>query len=972
MIFLISLLPLLCVSIFSNAILRHRTKPAYVISFLLIGYANIVFISQIASLLSRITPDFYVVSHFILGFFSWILWRVVGKHPLSGPFSDGRWKIWRGMPSFRTVPGLYIMGLGVIIAFLGGAALILATPQNNYDSMTYHLSRIGYWMQHKNLAPWLTPNPRQTTSPINAELGLLWTTLLSGTDRLTGFVQWFSALGTAVTIFGLARLMGAKRSQGAFAGMIWLTFPQIILQSTTTQNDIVVTFFFTSTLYFLFLGLKTKEKSQFILSGIGFGLAVGTKATAFLILPGLGIAALVIWILAGKGVYKNLLLWGCYCVLGFGLFGMFNYVQNFTYYGDPISVPDWTSTVFATGKRVSRLTRGLSNISLYSIDLIDFTGLPNSIADPLDDAKSSAMQRVFYESRIPSHISKSFPSSVITSAPVVINEDSSAFGPLSIVLLPLPLIQLWEGIRKRDKVRVGLVIVGIGFIITLSYLLGWTPFRIRYFVLPVSILAPLLAVFYQPGTTRRYINGSIAILGLWVMFSSVIQNHSKPLIGPNPIWGKESIEIRMNNNQKMAPVLEMVEMHVPWNAVLGTRLGVDHWDYVLFGDEFAREIIQLDPRYMGIDNSYLQEYGIEYIIISPRERPFLEIPEGLNFIDEESDWYLFSCSEYKLVNVPKMISERLLGLSDEKGLLEIDNKFLGEVGLTEFYFQNWDIESSGNNGIKWLGEGLNQGLRGFFWAENEIPVVIDYYLEPGPSREDAERNLRVRHYRYGSYGPVPEGAIGNEFQIINPERHSLVTYFQHGLNEIRIYDVDRATIPELPNGDKRPLLTLLTQIDVKPLDFSSKVVSIAGKLDDSIQVSEQHLTEWGWETGGTGTFLWLGESFEQGFQAYIWSEQEETVRINLELLAGPSRDDTTRKLGISIERHGYFEDSDPVNKVIQFDGQIQYSMDVKLYKGLNLLKLGALDEATIDVLPNGDARPLLIQLQGIAILPINE
>jgi len=36
-------------------------------------------------------------------------------------------------------------------------------------------------------------------------------------------------------------------------------------------------------------------------------------------------------------------------------------------------------------------------------------------------------------------------------------------------------------------------------------------------------------------------------------------------------------------------------------------------------------------------------------------------------------------------------------------------------------------------------------------------------------------------------------------------------------------------------------------------------------LDDSIQVSEQHLTEWGWETGGTGTFLWLGGEFRAGF-----------------------------------------------------------------------------------------------------------
>jgi len=125
---------------------------------------------------------------------------------------------------------LGILVIGVVLVYLTGAVLIIFVPQNNYDSMTYHLSRVGYWMQHQSLTPWPTPNPRQTTSPLNAELGILWTTLLTRSDRLAGFVQWFSAIGTALAIYGISQLMGVKRYQGVFASFLWMTFPPIVLQ----------------------------------------------------------------------------------------------------------------------------------------------------------------------------------------------------------------------------------------------------------------------------------------------------------------------------------------------------------------------------------------------------------------------------------------------------------------------------------------------------------------------------------------------------------------------------------------------------------------------------------------------------------------------------------------------------------------------------------------------------------------------
>ena len=196
--------------VFLNALIRHVSRTSYALSLFLFIYAILVFLVEIASIFHTITIPFLLSSLFVICILSWLIWRRQGKPSLLGPFQDGKWAIWREFPPFRSHPALYLLAFGVIVVYIFGAYLIIAFPQHNYDSMTYHLSRVGYWMQHQTLAPWPTPNPRQTTSPINAELGLMWTMLLWGTDQLTGFVQWFSAIGIAFAIFGLARFIGQR------------------------------------------------------------------------------------------------------------------------------------------------------------------------------------------------------------------------------------------------------------------------------------------------------------------------------------------------------------------------------------------------------------------------------------------------------------------------------------------------------------------------------------------------------------------------------------------------------------------------------------------------------------------------------------------------------------------------------------------------------------------------------------------
>jgi len=972
-IFLLFIISLTFTALLLNSFHKQENRIAFLLGVMIINYGVIILITEIASILHVITVPFLLSSLLVLCILSWLIWRRQGKPSLAGPFQDGKWAIWREFPPFRSHPALYILAFGVFIVYIFGAYLIITLPQHNYDSMTYHLSRVGYWMQHQTLAPWATPNPRQIASPINAEVGLMWLIMFWGTDQLTGFVQWFAALGIAIAIYGIARLLGASRSQGAFASLIWATFPQIVLQSTTTQNDLVATFFFISMLYFLFLGLRDQKYQPLILSGIALGLAVGTKATIFFVLPGLAIAVGINGLLNGKLVFRKLIYWSLFCILGIGLLGAFTFVQNQSYYGNPFSVSAWTSSITSSGPHVSWLARGTTNLIIYFSQLVDFAGVPESVAHPFLVFKAGLLEWLLLDSGLPFHSPKVYSISRMLMPSSIIHEDTTWFGPLSFLLLiPSTIIQLFRGIQKKDFFRLTLVIVGIGFVFILSFWFGWSPYRGRYFVLAVSILAPLMAMIYQPVEKKRLLFGLATFVALWIMVSTVLLNDSKPLIGSKAIWGMDSNSHRMSNNQKMVPVLEMVEKNVPSEAVMGTRLGVDHWDYILFGEKFGRIIVPLDPTYRGIDMDLINNTDIEYLLVAPRERPFLEIPSGLVWIDDVSGWYLLKISNQGAEKIPEGIGQQLLGLQDEKMLLDVDESFAGVVGLTELFSADWGVETEGANGLKWLGEGLNQGLRFFLWSEEEMPISVVFSLQLGPSRDDLERNLEITYYRYGAYGPVFEGSVKETLRINSDYTYEMVVQLQKGLNEFRIFSLDRATIPVLPNGDERPLLVRLNDVQVLPFENEPQISLIEASLAGDLQVIEQYLPPWGLETFEDEPFLWLGEGIESGYRSYIWSEVEQGVRLIFHLAPGPAREDQTRNLDVSITRSGFFEDSSAFHEVLTIDDPGQYQVEIKLDQGLSQLDLFVLDEATIETLPNGDNRPLLARLNLIEIVPIDE
>ena len=123
---------------------------------------------------------------------------------------------------------------------LAAALLFLAvyTVPYNWDSMTYHLSRIAMWAQNSSVAHYATNNIRELSAPVLAEFLNLHIYILSGKkDTFVNVLQCLSALSNVWLVYEIARKIGCKRLYAGLAAFLCYTSPSMFGEALTTQVD---------------------------------------------------------------------------------------------------------------------------------------------------------------------------------------------------------------------------------------------------------------------------------------------------------------------------------------------------------------------------------------------------------------------------------------------------------------------------------------------------------------------------------------------------------------------------------------------------------------------------------------------------------------------------------------------------------------------------------------------------------------
>ena len=657
------------------AVIKPPTKSAWLLAVYVVGTANVVLAGYIANSFLLLNQRWMMLTiHLVLGGLGWVIWKQAGHPPVWGSFKD--WKPKLNIEWLHNEPALSLLALSIVLFYGFSLAQVILIPQNNSDSLVVHLSRIVYWRQHGSFFPWPTFSLDQVWYPVNAQLQTYWTLLFLGNDQLVGAVQWLAALVSGIGVFGMARFYNYNFRQSAFAALIFLSFPLVALQSTTTQTDLVTAASFISAVYFLFIGLRDRSNPLLTLSAISIGIGIGVKKSYFLLLPVLAVIAILALLQFGKHSYKQLIFWSFNIIIGISLFGAYGYIVNWQNWGGPFGLPTYIDNLLETSQNqqetanaTERMIRHRSQISkrdaanpvsdiflelayntprlLYQA--FDTSGLPRPLDGYAHKVKMRLAQPLFQWMGFEEIEGTAYaaPGHTFSFSDKNINEESHAwYGPLSVLLIfPALIIQTRRGIKKHNYL---LFAPGIALLVFLPMEIilrpGWDPFQGRYFAPLVALSAPFMSLWFREkgGSISEWFISGLAVV---IVAVTMLYNPSKPTIGKFAdefhVWDNDRIFVQTIQRKNDRDMYYMVEKFVPAQSILGYYAPFFILDYPLFGDDLNRRLIPVISPSQISDVAWLREQGIDYLLL-PRMDGIPLPSSEYQSIGKSATWDLYS------------------------------------------------------------------------------------------------------------------------------------------------------------------------------------------------------------------------------------------------------------------------------------------------------------------------------------------
>jgi hypothetical protein len=257
---------------------------------------------------------------------------------------------------------LWISIAGILLLTL---AVALVSPPNNYDSLSYHMSRVAHWAQNQSVQHYPTNIARQIFFSPGAEYIAAHIYILSQGDLWVNLVQWFSMLGCVLGVTQIATQLGASRAGQAAAAAFAVSLPLGVLEASSTQVDYVLAFWIVAVISLAIERMSEADVWQdWVYLGLGVGLAVLTKGTAVIYL-----IPVALW-LGGVGLKRNgfwwAVKWGGLVVLLVLLLNGGHLLRNWITYEDLLGPNDIVSRHVNEKISLGGLTSNLiRNISLH-------------------------------------------------------------------------------------------------------------------------------------------------------------------------------------------------------------------------------------------------------------------------------------------------------------------------------------------------------------------------------------------------------------------------------------------------------------------------------------------------------------------------------------------------------------------------------------------------------------------------------
>lgn len=491
--------------------------------------------------------------------------------------------------------------------------LIFNTPPNEWDSMTGHLNRILYFLNQGTTEHFIGTNFNVDTYPKSFCSIQVYPFLMSGYNehffKLPNYGSfWLICFAT----YGILKQLGASYKSRLLGSLIVFLSPNIIMQSILTDTDIVLGAYLVSIIYLILVFKNTKRLVYIYFVGLAFGLALSHKITfVFSFLP---LLIIYLFVIFSSSKYKILYKFKHFIyahLIGIIFFvAPTGYIANYLYYNHPIGpeVATRHQSVERAGSLPNLMVQGSRNVVRYTFDLLNFDGLRNwTIVEEKQILLKSKLVKLDKYFNLGLESTTDF-----TIIPFSFNRrfeffnGSPIYGSIFILLI-LPAIFIY--FRRPNLIKGIFLSSFILHFLILAYSAPYDPWKGRYMISSLIYIVPFFIYigdyfFYQAPARFFKLTFVFTIIIISISALSTIGLNLRAL--PFDAYGRKSI-LKLNRMEALTvsrPDISLAYQNfdkiVPSNAIVALGTINDDYEYPLWGKDFKRKLIPINPFGKGL------------------------------------------------------------------------------------------------------------------------------------------------------------------------------------------------------------------------------------------------------------------------------------------------------------------------------------------------------------------------------------
>lgn len=484
--FLISFLLVFISSYLIVSSINPKKNSIGIIYLYLIAFSQLILSFEILSLFTLVKPIWVLAANFIFFIISVFMWQRSNRNVWELNLSDIKKRIFN---SLKLDKSLRVLFIGYCIFFFVSVFLCFIMPANNGDALGYHLARSLFWVLQEKISHFDIADVRNLCLPINSEILYSWVLLFVKKNVFIGFFALIGYLISMLSVYNILGLLGYCVRKRLWVIFILSSFPSVLIQASTSETDVIIAGLVASCIFLFWYGLKNNEKLPIFFASLAYAIAIGTKTTALIMIPAVGLFFVVLCFHFKN--YKYLKLFLISALINFLIFSSYNYILNYIQFSNFICAESY----MAVNKNYYGIRGALSNFIKHIFMLIDFAGFKWGLyLHPYMKASQDFVLNSLNLVNIPDYY--------YAQTDVNISLIDTVMGPgvlCFLVYIPCVLRSFFK-FKQPSKKSLFLALFGLLFFINLfvlSFVINYSTFDERYIVSFLILSSPVLVYSYN-------------------------------------------------------------------------------------------------------------------------------------------------------------------------------------------------------------------------------------------------------------------------------------------------------------------------------------------------------------------------------------------------------------------------------------------------------------------------------------------